>query len=556
MRKASIWVTAAAALTLLTAGWTGFRPHTSSPRASSSTITFEGNTGVTFTDNFNPFDTQSFATSLAVRSLVYEPLVIFDVLKANVVHPWLATSYKYSDSGKALTFTIRKGVKFSNGKPFTAADVAFTFNLIRANPAANYSGVPPMSKNATVKGNKVTLHFTSPAYTDLYEIGGSTFIVGKAQWSGIKSPATATITKPIGTGPYVLSHFTSQAVEYSRNNKYWGGRPPIAHVKVPSYSTNEAASSALASGQLDWAGNDIPNIKQVFINKDKKHNHDFFAPGSTVTLIFNVKRGALGSALVRQAISYGINRDKLSTIGESGYEAPATSSSGLILPNQKNYLMKAYKGDLPGRPDTKKMTSLLKKAGYKKVGKWWEKAGKKIKFTIIDPTAYSDYFEDENLIATELQKEGIDASYSGVATSAWYNDYPIGDFDATIHWGSGGVSPFVQYQNWMDYTLSAPIGKPATADYGRYHNAAAQRALTKLEATDPSKTKDIMKATDTLEKLFSTQVPQAPLLYGADWDEYSTKHFTGFSTPSNPYMDPSPGDPQLPYILMHLKVVK
>ncbi len=51
----------------------------------------------------------------------------------------------------------------------------------------------------------------------------------------------------------------------------------------------------------------------------------------------------------------------------------------------------------------------------------------------------------------------------------------------------------------------------------------------------------------------STQVPVAPLMYGADWDEYSTAHFTGFVTPQNPYADPSPGDPQLPLILMRLK---
>ena len=56
-----------------------------------------------------------------------------------------------------------------------------------------------------------------------------------------------------------------------------------------------------------------------------------------------------------------------------------------------------------------------------------------------------------------------------------------------------------------------------------------------------------------LENIVSNDVPVAPLLYGADWDEYSTAHYTGFVTAANPYMDPSPGDPQLPLILMRLK---
>lgn len=557
MRRAAIWVSVLAVLTLVSAGWTRIHPGAARPHAAATTITFEGNTGVTFTDNFNPFDASSFATSLSVRSLIYEPLVEIDLLKSNVIHPWLATAWSFSDGGKALTFTLRHGVKFTDGAAFTSADVASTFDLIKAYPAANYSGVPTMSSNATTHGAySVTLHFASPAYTDFPEIAANTFIVPKTFVSANNitgSPATATITSPIGTGPYVLSNYSAQVVTYSRNNHYWDGRPKIAFVKVPSYSTNSAASEALSSGQLDWAGNDIPDINAVFVDKDKATNHYFFAPGSTVTLILNVHKGVLGDPKVREAISYGVNRDKLSTIGESGYEAPATSSSGLILPNQASYLLKQYKNDLPGKPDVKKMSSILKSDGYKKVGKWWEKAGKKIQFTIIDPSAYSDYFEDENLIASELQSEGIDASFQGVATSAWYSDYPVGDFDATIHWGSGGVSPFVQYQNWMDYTQSAPEGKSATADYGRFDNGSAQAALTKMEGTDPTKTKAVTSAVDALERIFATDVPQVPLLYGADWDEYSTAHFTGFVTSSNPYMDPSPGDPQLPYILMHLK---
>lgn len=525
--------------------------------AKRTVITLEGNTGVSFTKNFNPFDAASFVTSMSVRSLSYEPLLEFNLLGSQV-HDWLATGYKFSDSGKALTFTLRKGVKWSDGKPFTARDVAFTFNLIKANPSANYAGIPPMSRRATTSGNKVTLHFKQAVYTALPAIGGNTYIVAAHIWKSIKHPATATVVKPVGTGPYVLRSYSSQVVKYTANSRYWGGRPPISEVNVPSYADNSAASNALASGQLTWAGNDIPNIKSVFVNRDRKTNHYFFAPGSTVTLFFNVANGGpLASAAVRKAISYGVNRDKLSTVGETGYEKPATSSSGLILPNQKQYLVKSDTRDLPGRPDKSKVYSILRKAGYKKDSHGiWAKNGKEISFSIEDPTAYSDYYEDSKLICAEMKAVSIGCTVDGVATSQWYSDLPSGHFQAAIHWGSGGISPFVQYQNWLDYTLSAPIGSSATADYGRYHTTAAQRALRAMESTNPSNTTAITKDVHKLAGLFSSQVPDAPLLYGADWDEYSTAHFTGFVTPQNPYMDPSPGDPQLPYILMHLKVKK
>src|ERR1019366_6880485 len=114
-------------------------------------------------------------------------------------------------------------------------------------------------------------------------------------------------------------------------------------VEVPSVATNAAASDALVSDQLDWAGNDIPNIYVSFVNLNPQTNHAWFASGSTVALRFNLSPGnggatGIGDVAVRKAVSYGIDRNALALLGESGYENPASSSSGLILPAQKPYL--------------------------------------------------------------------------------------------------------------------------------------------------------------------------------------------------------------------------
>lgn len=558
IRRTAMWVALLAMLGVVTAGWSsGALASRVVPRAKSSVITLEGNTGVSFTRNFNPFDASSFVTSMSVRSLSYEPLYEYDLLRAGVVHPWLALSDSFSDGGKTLTFDLRHGVKWSDGKPFTSADVAFTFDLIYKYPAANYSGIPPMSGPATTAGRYVVrLHFKSAAYSDMPAIAGNTYIVAQHIWKSVSNPATATISKPVGTGPYVLKSYTSTLVKYTANKSYWDGKPPISEVNVPSYNSNSSASTALSSGQLTWAGNDIPDIKAVFIDRSPKTNHYFFAPGSTVGLWFNVaKGGPLADPAVRLAISYGVDRDKLASEGESGYEAPATSSSGLILPNQASFLTKSETHDLLGTNKPSKVASILKKDGYKKNSSgYWEKNGQEISFAIEDPVSYSDYYADAQLMSSELKSEGIDATVDGVSTSTWYADLPTGNFQAAIHWGAGGVSPFVQLQNWMDYSLSAPLGSSATADYGRYHNSTVQTLLKDIEGTNPTDTKALTTYIRKLDSIVSTQAPIVPLLYGADWDEYSTAHFTGFPDKANPYMDPSPGDPQLPYILMHLKV--
>jgi peptide/nickel transport system substrate-binding protein len=550
-RKIGVMLTALSCLTIgMVAATVGV-----ASAAKSAVLTIEGNTGVTFTNNFNPFDSSSFATQLSVRSLVNEPLFEFDTLKANTQYPWLATSYAWSNGGKTLTFQLRKGVTWSDGKPFTSADVAYTFDLLNRVPAANVFGVPTMSSNATTTGKyTVALHYATPEYLNITAIAGTALMVPEHIWSKIASPATAVVTSTVGTGPYTLSSYSSTLVKYKVNPHWWNGKPAPSGVNVPSYTSNTAAATALADGQLTWAGNDIANVKKIFVAKNPKTNHTFFAGGSTVTLEFNVTgTGPLSDPAVRQAISVGIDRSALSLKGETGYEQPATSSGGLILPSQASFLSKSLTKDLSAHSDPAKVASILTADGYAKDSSgFYAKNGVEIKFAVEDPTAYSDYYADDQLMSNELQAEGIDCTVDGVQASQWYSDSASGNFDTIIHWGNGGVSPYVQYDNWLDYTQSAPIGTSANSDYGRYNSPAAQTALKTLSSTNPSDTSAVTAAVQTLENLVSTQVPVAPLLYGADWDEYSTANFTGFVTAKNPYADPSPGDPQLPLIIKHL----
>jgi peptide/nickel transport system substrate-binding protein len=526
--------------------------------AASPPLVLEGNTGVTFTNNFNPFDSNSFCKEESVCSLVYEPLFQFDTIKAGTSYPWLATAYAWSNGGKTLTFTIRTGVKWSDGTALTPADVAATFNGVNTNAAANVSGLPALSSPATVSGNQVVLNYATAEYSNITAIAGTQLIVPSSFWTTYTPAATATVpsTGAIGSGPYVPSNYSSSVVNYKVNSNYWGKTPAASEVQVLSVDTNSDAATDLADGTLTWAGNDIANVNSIFVNKDKATNHTFFAPGNTVTLQFNVTKAPLNDPKVRAAISAGINRKELGIKGESGYEAAATSLSGLILPNQSAYLGSQYKNDVKATNDPTMVKKILTADGYKKdKAGFYAKKGKVIKFTIEDPISYSDYYADAQLMSSELKSEGIDATVYGVQPSQWYTDSADGNFTSIEHWGNGGTNPYTQYDNWLDYTTSAPNGKTANADYGRYHNAAVQKDLTKLAGTNPSNVAAVKAATLPLEKVVATQLPVIPLLYGATWCEYSTATYTGFPTKANPYMDPAPGDPELPYILTHITSV-
>ena len=564
-------------------------------KAGGKVLIEEPTTGVTFSRDFNPYDPNSFSSSMGAKSIVNEPLVEFDQLDPTDAgtHYWLATGYKFLNGGKDLQVTIRNGVKFNDGSAFGPNDVAATFKAME-NPKADIPGVPPQASDPTVSGNTVTLHFSAPQYTSLWAILGTTYILKASVANQLAQNPSMTIANPIGTGPFMLDSYSSSLVKWKPNPNYWGGTPPESEIETPSIATNAAASDALVSGQLDWAGNDIPNVYANYVNLNPLTNHAWFASGNTVVLWFNLNPGnggatGIGDAAVRRAVSYGVDRNALALLGESGYEQPASSSTGLILPNQKAYLPAdgsmandlSTTGNVPD-PATAKTDKLptgadvydiLTGAGwappasshfdsgsgtYKAGGNCdgsnkancWTKGGQIIKFSIYDPVPFSDYWENASLMSQELQALGMDVTtkpaqgYSDWNTTLTSN--PSG-WQTAIHWGNGGSIPYIQYQDWLDSSSST-----SGAAHIGFSNADAASALASYAATDPSDTGALYPAVQQLEKVMSTVVPMAPLLYGADWNVYSSAKYTGWPNQSHPYMNPSPSDPQMPYILMQL----
>jgi peptide/nickel transport system substrate-binding protein len=555
----------------------------------------EATTGVTFTQDFNPYESSSLAHGLNMTSLVYEPLYEMDALNpaTSGMHPWLASSYSFENGGAELAITVKSNVKFSDGSTMTANDVANTFALLKAFPDADYSGVPTQSAAPSVSGQVVTLTFASPQYTNLWAILGSTYITQASAFPIGTDPSKGPVANPVGTGPFMLDSFSTQAVKFKPNPHYWGGTPPESEVVVPNESTNNAATEALDSGTLDWAGNEIPSVVANYIDLNPNTNHVWYASGNTVTLNFNLGAGnggatGIGDVAVRQAVSLGIDRTVLSSIGESGYEAAATSAGGLEPGQQKAYPNSTYANDLPvdsaATPTSlsgwtgASVQSVLEADGYTAPANWgtsteancdgtvvancWSKGGAIIKFSIWDPEAFSDYWADASEISGQLQGLGMDVTTDNATGgyTQWQDAMNNGQFQTALHWGAGGNIPFVQLDNWLDYSINC-TGTPvvcASGDYSQFNSSAAQTALTQYEGADPTTSagqSTINTAIATLEGIMATQVPVAPVLYGADWNVYSTAHYTGWPSASNPYMDPSPDDPELPYILMQLKPV-
>src|ERR1700734_2177870 len=220
---------------------TGTGSSTASSNTSSNTpaLVMESSPEETLPDNFNPCDGASPIRGMAATGLVYEPLLTFDLANPAVApYPMLATSYTWGAGGKSITFAIRQGVKWNDGQPMTAADVAFTFQYVlkstnRKPDNANFTGLPPTT-TVTTSGNNVTLNFPTPEYMNLLNIAGEA-ILPQHIWSSVTDPAHFSVAKPVGTGPYVLGNGTNQGFTMTANPTYWAA-VPVKKVYFPPYS--------------------------------------------------------------------------------------------------------------------------------------------------------------------------------------------------------------------------------------------------------------------------------------------------------------------------------
>jgi peptide/nickel transport system substrate-binding protein len=545
-----------------TAAATGGSSASASSSGSTATgqaLVMESSPETSITQNFNPFDGAAPINGMGADGLVYEPLLQFDLANPSVKpYDWLATNYAWSNGGKTITFTIRQGVKWSNGTPLTAADVAFTFKYVTSHASGsddiNLGGLAPSSITQPTS-DTVQLNFPSAQYMNLENIGGQA-IIPKSIWSSISDPATYADPTPIGSGPYTLGNYTNEGFTMVANPHYWGGNVPVPKVYFPVYSTNSAAQNALFAGQIDWTGNYIPNLQKDFISKDPSTNYAYEGADSSNALYPNLNQFPTNQLPVRKAIDVALNRTAIDTQGESGLEAPVLNASGITQPAFTAWLSPSLKSDnLPATGDPAQAASILTAAGYKKDSAgYFALNGKEVDVSITTPGAYSDYANDVELATSELSKAGIKAVFNNTTPAAYDADAASGNFSLLLRWGSGGISPFNLYNGWLNPSL---IGT-GNGNYEKLNNPTITADLNKLngDETIAQQTADLAP----IESYVANNLPVIPTTASAEWCEYSSAHYTGWPTQSNPYdsCQPSganngPGSGTDEYVLLHLK---
>lgn len=506
----------------------------------------------TWARNFNPLLSTGGARWPTTAG-IYEPMLVFNRATGEFV-PWLATDWHWEQPALSLRFQVREGVLWSDGQPFSAEDIVYTFELLRRVPALDGAGL--WSFVAAVSEpdpQTVQIDFKKP-YSPGLALVAHQDIIPKHIWENIPDPVSFANPNPVATGPFTeILRFDPQIWELGRNPHYWQGLPKVVALRFPAIASNDQALLALIQGEIDWAGSFVPAIERTYVARDPEHfSYWFPAVSDTVFLYPQTTLPSLQDVRVRQALSLALDREVLVKVAMQDYAHPAHATA-----LSDGYQRWRREDLLPQeqwvRHDPPAAAQLLEAAGWtlSADGQRRDPQGHLLELPIICPAGWSDWVRAAQIISQDLAQLGIVAPVQGLDFATWFDRLGRGDFALSLGWSVSGPSPYPFYRALMGSGTLKAVGTPASANWHRYSSPAADRLLAAFEATsDPAEQFQIAAQ---LQTQFIEEAPAIPLFPSPNWGEYNTRRFRGFPHADDPYAILSPNAvPDILLVLTHL----
>ncbi|HEY2943834.1 MAG TPA: ABC transporter substrate-binding protein [Vicinamibacteria bacterium] len=503
---------------------------------------------------FNPFRDDS-ETRFPSTAGIYEPLIVYNRATSSYI-PWLATGYEWTTGNTRLRFTIRPRVLWSDGTPFSARDVVFTFDLMRRAPALDRQKLWSFLADVTaVDTATVEFTFKRPYTPGLVYIGHQP-MVAEHKWKSVAQPVSFDDPDPVGTGPFTeVRRFEATVYDLGRNPRYWqGGKPAATVLRVPLLRSNEEIVKALAADELDWASLFLPDIEKNWVATDPAR-HQYWYPdfGPTALLYLNTRHKPLGERDVRKAVSMALDRPRITGEALNGYALPADATG--LAESQKNWKDTV---PAPGPDWTKRNVAeanrLMDAAGLARGsdGIRVVPGSGPMRYEIHVVQGWTDWVAAAGIVEQNLAEIGIAGSVKVLDYNHWLAALKEGRFDVSLGFGSRGPTPYQFYRGQMDGALVRPIGEAAVDNFHRFASAEVGELLRRFEATA-----DLKEQTDLarqLQRLYVENAPSLPLYASRLWGVFNSKRFSGFPSRFLPYAGAAPdGQPDSLPVLIEVK---
>lgn len=466
------------------------------------------------TKDIRNIDPHLYQGEMAAQAMVFEPLVMNT---AQGPKPWLAQSWQISDDGRTYTFHLRRDVHFTDGTPFNAQAVQINMQAVMAN-AARHAWLDIMRE---IEGFHVVDDYTwqlrlqHPYYPTLIELG-------LTRPFRFNSPACLQkdLQKPtclIGTGPWIESeHEPNHYALFKRNDAYWGAKPALHSIRWHVMGDPQTMLLALQNGEIDLImgsdGDAFTADAFTALEKDPKLRVALSAPMASRTLLLNSNHGPTKDPLVREAISYAVDRQAIVSGVLNNIESPATT---LFAKNVPYCNIELTQRDF----DSQRARQLLEKAGYTTVN------AEGIRMRGGVPLALHFYYNannvEEKAIAETLQAQlkavGIQLNIVGEEKQRFLDRQQRGDFDMqyALSWGAP-YDPQSFLSSWR---------QPAHGDYqaqkGLPDKAQIDAQITAL-MTEPNEARRQALVTSILTRVTDEAI-YVPLSYARVKAIYNAK---------------------------------
>jgi oligopeptide transport system substrate-binding protein len=437
--------------------------------------------------------------SAQVTAQLFETLTAFDSSLA--VQPALASGWVTSDGGRSITFTLRSGLKFSDGTALGPADVVRSWlRLIdpaHPSPLASLldeihgagaylagQSSDPTSVGLSAVGDTVVVKFDNPSTDFPALVSGPSFGVVP---TSINDPATLAAGSFIGSGAYVLSARTSSELTLTANSNYWAGPVPIGTVHLLTTLGGMSPVEAFEAGTVDYTG--IDDSDASWLRYDATFGSQLrTVPSLSVTYYgFDVRQKPFDDLRVRQAFGAAVDWTRIVNLANGGSLAPATSMVPPGIPGRSS------RSFLPAFDPTAARAELAA-AGYP------GGAGLPPITLVSTDTGF-----DAAILADLHRNLGVKLNYETMDFGDYFSRLAS---DPPAFWTLSWVA---DYPGSNDF-LGLLLGTGSTNNYGHWSSAEFDAAIARATAaTDPASAAAAFKAA---QAVVQRDVPVVPVAYG------------------------------------------
>ena len=515
-------------------------------------------------DNLNVYAGADRSRS-GIHQLVYE-YFFYENLQTGEYIPWLATGYEYNDDFTAITVNLRDGVEWSDGEPFTADDVVFTYDTLLAMPAMTWAAEVSKWTESVEKLDDLTVRFNLTAANPRYHqnreafpavgIWGGISILPQHVWEGL-DPLTFKNSDPVGTGPYTLVTATGTAITWERNDNWWGtkvfGVKPAPKIMIFQYvGSPTSVALALAANEIDTPQIGILALGDFLAVADRNPNVSAWHKDAPYTWLDPCPRAIMvqndsppwDQKEMRWALSYLIDWQSVVDLAYEGATVPAwgiwPAYDGLqpyfdaIQDLREQYPTATY--------DSAKAEELLTSAGYQKGadGYWASTAGEKLHVNFLSDAGNPEDMKVTAVVADQLEAGGIEVEVTALSDPLHDNAVLLGDYDLA---SSQAFCPGYIFENLELFHSKyyVPLGEMAPwyeRNSFRFNNEAFSAIVDEMAVTPPYEVEKIKDQFHRAMEIWLDELPVIPGVQAPALVPFNTTYWEGWPSADDPWNMP------------------